>query len=149
MKQSLQEKKMKRISELLYMNLSYISGKREAGPNGAKEEFLKISAAFLRQLGKDVGFTEMKINKNPAGIACSGEISIYGMWTKGNGVFFEISQNVCNGRRLLYREIESLNDYKGKANKWLPLDLFEKTDYDGLCGLFKELIQKEEMKNAA
>ena len=54
MKMNLQEKKMKRIAELLSGNLSYIAGENENGVNGEKAEFLRTSAAFLRKLGKEV-----------------------------------------------------------------------------------------------
>ena len=55
MKTGLQQKKMGEIYSLLLWDLGYIAGDKENGPNGRKKEFLKKSAAFLRQLGKDIG----------------------------------------------------------------------------------------------
>ena len=95
MKMNLQEKKMKRIAELLSGNLSYIAGENENGVNGEKAEFLRTSAAFLRKLGKDLGFTESRVHTNPAGIAVSGSVLLYGMWGDGNGICFVLDQRQC------------------------------------------------------
>lgn len=136
MKKSLQEKKMKRIAELLSGNLSYIAGENENGVNGEKAEFLRTSAAFLRKLGKDLGFTESKVRTNPAGIAVSGSVSLYGMWGDGNGICFVLEQSAFSTPMLLYREIARINDYYGKQNLYLPLSDFAKADYTGLCRHF-------------
>ena len=136
MKKSLQEKKMKRISELLSGNLSYIAGENENGVNGEKAEFLRTSAAFLRKLGKDLGFTESKVRTNPAGIAVSGSVSLYGMWGAGNGICFVLEQSAFSTPMLLYREITRIDDYYGKQNLYLPLSDFAKADYAGLCRHF-------------
>lgn len=136
MKKSLQEKKMKRIAELLSGNLSYIAGENENGVNGEKAEFLRTSAAFLRKLGKDLGFTEYKVRTNPAGIAVSGSVSLYGMWGDGNGICFVLEQSAFSTPMLLYQEITRVDDYYGKQNLYLPLSDFAKADYAGLCRHF-------------
>ena len=136
MKKSLQEKKMEQIARLLSGNLSYIGGERESGPNGAKAEFLRTSAAFLRKLGKDLGFAEMKVSTNPAGIAVSGSVSLYGMWGDGNGLCFVLEQSAFRQQMLLYREISRLDDYRGKQNQYYMLSDFAKADYAGLCRCF-------------
>ncbi len=133
MKKSLQEKKMEQIARLLSGNLSYIGGERESGPNGAKAEFLRTSAAFLRKLGKDLGVAEMKVSTNPAGIAVSGSVSLYGMWGDGNGLYFVLEQSAFLRQTLLYREIVRLDDYRGKQNLYIMLSDFAKADYAGLC----------------
>lgn len=148
MKLSTQQKKMGEIYGLLSQDLGYIYGERESGPNGAKKDFLRKSAAFLRQLGKDLGFTDMKVNTNPAGIAVSGEIALYGVWSDGNGVFFEITQSVFRAD-LLYREIQNLKDCKGGQNQWLRISIFEDMDYRGLCDTFLELKHEGVKQNAA
>jgi len=144
-----QQKKMKEIYDLLSQDLSYIYGERESGPNGAKKEFLRKAAAFLHRLGKDLTFTEMRVCTNKAGIACSGEVTLYGIWSKNNGMFFEITQSLLRANDLLYREIESLNDYKGGQNKWLSISMFRDMDYSGLCAVLLELKKEEEGQDAA
>ena len=143
MKKSLQETKMKRIAELLSGNLSYIAGENENGVNGEKKEFLRTSAAFLRKLGKDLGFTESKVRTNPAGIAVSGSVSLYGMWGDGNGIYFVLDQSAFSVPMLLYREITHVDDYYGKQNLYYPLSDFAKADYAGLCRYFLTFRRQE------
>lgn len=149
MKLSLQQKKMKEIYELLSQNLSYIFGERESGPNGAKQVFLRKSAAFLRQLGKDLEFSEMMVNTNPAGIAVSGEVALYGMWGEDNGVYFRITQSAFLTNLQLYREIKSLKDYTGGCNQWMSDVLFREMDYRRLCDTLLEFKRKGAEENAA
>ena len=143
MKKSLQETKMKRIAELLSGNLSYIAGENENGVNGEKAEFLRTSAAFLRKLGKDLGFTESRVHTNPAGIAVSGSVLLYGMWGDGNGICFVLDQSAFATPMLLYREIDRIDDYYGRQNQYLPLSDFAKADYAGLCRYFLTFRRQE------
>ena len=143
MKMNLQEKKMKRIAELLSGNLSYIAGENENGVNGEKAEFLRTSAAFLRKLGKDLGFTESRVHTNPAGIAVSGSVLLYGMWGDGNGICFVLDQSAFATPMLLYREIDRIDDYYGRQNQYLPLSDFAKADYAGLCRHFLTFRRQE------
>ncbi len=125
-----QKDNMNAIYSLVSGDLGYIYSERESGPNGAKKAFLTKSAAFLRALGKDLRFTEMRVNTNPGGIAVSGEVSLYGMWSEGNGLYFKINQplSMQNGS-FLYRHIGHLKDYRGGPNNYLPCGIFESADY--------------------
>jgi hypothetical protein len=145
-----QKKNMLDIHRLISRDLGYLPGDRECGPNGAKRIFLTNSAAFLRALGKDLSFTEMKVATNPAGIAVSGDVSLYGMWGESNGLCLYISQPVINPPAFLYRSISSLKDYRGGANQWVSCSLFEAQDYDGLINTLLSLkTQMEELRYAA
>ncbi len=117
MKLNAQEKKMSEIYNLLQQDLGYVFGDKESGPNGIKKDFLRKSAAFLRQLGKDLSFNQMNVSTGAGGIAVSGEVSLYGMWGEGNGLFFEITQSRMYSLGLLYREISHIRDYKGGYNQ--------------------------------
>ncbi len=134
-----QKKNMQTIHRLVSRNLGYIYGENESGPNGAKKDFLTKSAAFLRALGKDLGFTEMKVTTNPGGIAVSGEVSLYGMWGEGNGLFLQLFQSVTQRKAFLYRRIAHMKDYSGGENQWLPYDLFEVGDHYGLIDALQAL----------
>ena len=103
-----QKKNMKTIHGLVSQNLGYIFGERESGPNGAKKQFHTKSAAFLRALGRDLGFQDYKVTNNYGGIAVSGEITLMGMWSEGNGLYLQLSQRekpVASGRYVRFREI--------------------------------------------
>jgi hypothetical protein len=129
-----QKKLMKAIAELLSQDLGYIYGS-DGGekPSGAKKKFLSSSAVFLRTLGKDLGFTEMRILKNPSGIACSGSVSLYGMWERENGACFVLSELVRPFNSLMYRGIRHIKDYCGDSNRWMKIEVFEEQDYERLC----------------
>ncbi len=119
-----QKKNMQTIYGLVSQNLSYIYGEKESGPNGAKKQFHSKSAAFLRALGKDLGFQTCKVTNNHGGIAVSGEITLMGMWDGGDGLYFQISQSAVGMGAFLYRSISHMKDYSGGVNRWLSYDLF-------------------------
>jgi len=134
-KESSQEKLMGEISNLLSQDLGYIFGEKELGPNGNKKIFLDKSARFLRQLAKDLDFSESKVSKNIAGIACSGEVYMYGMWSEDNGIMFVLEQAFNLNNRLLYRSIYNINDRGSKhgRNQFIDHEVFLNKDYSGLC----------------
>ncbi|GHU93039.1 hypothetical protein FACS1894208_01670 [Clostridia bacterium] len=143
MKKTNQQIKMARIAELLNGNLSYIHGERENGVNGEKKEFMDKSAAFLRTLGKDLGFTEMKVTKNPGGIAVSGDVTLMGMWNDGNGLYFNLSQSYLHGNPQLYRVITNMRDFHGDRNRWLPMSVMLEQDYEGMLDILLTLKASE------
>lgn len=142
---------MKTIHGLVSQNLGYIFGERESGPNGAKKQFHTKSAAFLRALGKDLGFRECKVMNNYGGIAVSGEVTLMGMWSERNGLYVQLSQSSMGWQSFLYRQISHMKDYTGGRNQWLPADMFASGKYaelvDTLLALRKPL--KEEAGYAA
>jgi hypothetical protein len=134
-----QQANMKTIHSLVSLDLGYIYGERERGPNGAKKQFHSKSAAFLRALGNDLGLKEFKVTSNPGGIAVSGEITLMGMWGEGNGLYLQIFQSVTNMRYFLYRTIRNMKDYSGGANQWLHLNLFAEGNYEHLISILLKL----------
>ena len=127
-----QKGNMKAIFNLVSQDLGYIYGERESGPNGAKKVFHTKSKAFLRALGKDLGFREFKVTNNYAGIAVSGEITLMGMWNDTDGLYLQLSQSVTHRQDFLYRSISHMKDYRGGQNQWLSSLLFAKGDYEEL-----------------
>ena len=145
-----QKKNMQVISNLIYKDLGYIYGNRENEPSGAKKEFLSKSATFLRAIGKDLHFTEMKVTTNSGGIAVSGDVSLYGMWGDGNGMFLQISQSAPNSQSFLYRHITGMKDYSGGHNQWIPYELFANRDYEKLIVILLKLkIRSEAVSSVA
>jgi len=148
-----QQANMKAIYSLVSQNLSYIHGESETGPNGAKKQFHTKSAAFLRALGRDLGLKEFTVSKNYGGIAESGEITLMGLWSEGNGVYFQLSQSVAGRNDFLYRHIAHTEDYSGGSNQWLNCDLFKDGDneavLDTLLALRKSTDTEAVSRNAA
>ena len=125
-----QKKNMQAIAQLVSQNLGYVYGRRESGPNGAKKQFHIKSKAFLRALGKDLGFKDFKVTNNVGGIAVSGEITLMGMWTDTCGLYVQLFQSVTHHNDFLYRYIKHMKDYSGGYNQWLPCSLFAEGDYE-------------------
>jgi hypothetical protein len=144
-----QQANMKTIHALVSQDLGYIYGARESGPNGAKKQFHTKSAAFLRALGNDLGFTEFKVTNNHGGIAVSGEITLMGMWGEGNGLYFQMFRSVTNRREFLYRTIKNMKDFSGGYNQWLPCSLFESGDYERLVAALSKLRADTEVEKRA
>ena len=93
------------------------------------------STAFLRTLGKDLGFVDFKVTNNYGGIAVSGEITLMGMWNDNNGLYLQLFQSVTHRRDFLYRHISHMKDYTGGPNQWIPCSLFADGDYESLLNI--------------
>ncbi|MEG1525746.1 MAG: hypothetical protein RR475_12135 [Clostridia bacterium] len=134
-----QETNMRRLSELLSHELSYVFGENESGPNGAKKTFLHVGKTFLRALGKDLGLRDVKVHSNAGGIAVSGECWLYGLWDNG-GICVCISQPVCGRENvILYRAIRDLRDFKGSYNRYFQLHDLKTLSYETLLSRFTTL----------
>ena len=127
---------MKRLGNLLSQDLSYIYGERESGPNGAKKDFLHKGAVFFRALAKDLGFTQSKVYSEKAGIACSGEIYLYGIWGEGNGLFIELSQMHIKDYCVMYRTVTAIKGGKHGNNQFISKSVLQKGDYASLLYTF-------------
>ena len=137
-----QQANMKIIYSLVSQDLGYIHGEKESGPNGAKKVYLSKSAAFLRALGKDLGFEDFIVTANPGGIAVSGEITLMGMWSEGNGLYFQINQPWQPFGGFLYRSIKNMKDYTGGYNQWLACNLFANGEYERLINILLDLKER-------
>jgi hypothetical protein len=134
-----QKKNMLTIHNLVSQPLCYIFGEHETKANGAKKQFLIKSAVFLRALGNDLGFEEYRVKSNPSGIAVSGEITLMGMWGKGNGLYMQIFQSETKRREFLYRSIKHMLDYSGGLNHWIPYSIFQNGEYENLVYMLLDL----------
>lgn len=144
-----QEILMHRLGELLSHDLGYIFGERESGPNGEKKEFLDKGKRFLSQLGRDLGFTQMNVSKNPAGIAVSGEVSLMGMWTPGNGLYVNLSEPAFSRCCVLYRNVKHMKDFTGGSNHFLTTSDLKTFSYDDLLKILSTMNHSEEVRHAA
>jgi len=134
---------MKALASLLSNDLGYIYGDRESSPNGEKKVFLSRGGAFLRALGKDLGFEVCKVHTNKAGIAVSGEVYLDGMWDT-NGLHLSLEQGFGQNV-ILYRTITGFNSNLSGINRYITLSELHRADYAGL--VLKLLDLKENDKN--
>jgi hypothetical protein len=140
-----QQAHMKTIYSLVSQDLGYIYGEHECDPNGAKKQFLTKSAAFLKALGNDLGLNVFKVTTNPGGIAVSGEVTLIGLWSDDNGLYFQLNQPLQPFNSFLYRTVKHMKDYNGGNNRWLPDSLFGLGDYERLVGTLTELREVERL----
>lgn len=144
-----QQSNMKRLAQLLSKPLGYICGERESGPNGAKAEFHAKGRAFLRALTKDLELREYKVHSNYAGIAVSGEVYLYGMWSDGNGLMVYLEQPCVGSDVVLYRSIGSMGDHTGGGNHFISLSALRSGDYRMLVSRLLRLRQEDGYARAA
>lgn len=139
-----QEKNMQYLAKLLSQDLSYIYGERESGPNGAKKEFLSKGRTFLRALAKDLGFQKSRVSSNTAGIACSGEVYLFGMWGDENGLFLTLEQMQGLDACILYRTITDINSSTSghSGNNYISLREFSTCGYEALCAKLRGMKQE-------
>lgn len=142
-----QQLNMSRLSQLLSKPLGYIFGDRESGPNGAKAEFHAKGRVFLRALSKDLGLREYKVKSNYGGIAVSGEVYLYGMWSEGNGLMVCLEEPCLGDDVLLYRSVQGMNDHRGGRNHFIGLSELRNEDYHALQRRLLRL--RQEVSHAA
>ena len=144
-----QQGNMRRLHDLLSQDLSYIHGEREHGPSGAKKTFLHVGKVFLRALAKDLGLRDAVVRSNAAGIAVSGECTLYGMWEE-SGIYICLSQFAAGSENvLLYRTIRNLKDSRGGYNNWICLGEWEGMSYEQLLERLSALRKERAYVQAA
>jgi len=130
--------------------LGYISGEQENGPNEEKKQFLSTGRRFLSALGRDLGFSTQKVITNKAGIACSGEIYLRGIWDDvGTGIKIELTQNFLSGRCIHYTPITSMEDRTGGYKYSCSLEEFQSAQYGVFLLKFLDLKENRYDQNAA
>ena len=144
-----QQANMKRLAFLLSKPLGYIYGKRESGPNGEKAEFHAKGRAFLRALAKDLELRDYRVHSNYAGIAVSGEVCLYGMWSDGNGLMLWLEQSSIGSEVAVYRSIKNMKDSTGGRNHFISLSALRSEDYHLLISRLLRLRQEDAHGRAA
>lgn len=85
-----------------------------------KEEFIKLSKAYLRMISKELGLSkgEFEIRVNRGGAAVSGEITLH-----SDTLYVQFSQS-CLGTDFgfMYRSCKGRKDYTGGTNRWMKWD---------------------------
>lgn len=144
-----QQNNMRRLCGLFSRDLGYLHGERENGPNGDKKTFLHVGKVFLRALAKDLGLRDAVVRSNAAGIAVSGECTLYGMWEE-SGIYICLSQFAAGSENvLLYRTIRNLKDSRGGYNNWICLGEWEGMSYEQLLERLSALRKERAYVQAA
>ena len=83
-----------------------------------KKIFRKIGLKAMRELAELLELEEYDINFNPAGIACSGDLRLIGIWSEGNGIYVSMNKDFPNTLwgQVLYRTVEHMEDWTGGPN---------------------------------
>ena len=108
----------KYLNQLAFMMLS----KEEAQYNPAfKEKFKRVGKKAMVELALLLDLNEFKYDFNPGGIAVSGDLTLMGMWSEGNGIYVSMNKDFPNKPwgDVLFRSIKHMKDYSGGTNQWL------------------------------
>ena len=85
-----------------------------------KKEFKLAATGFLKELAKNLNFTEVKVSFNPGGVAVSGDATLMGMYNENEGVYISFNSDGLDGA-IMFRPIKSMKDYRGGNNVWFNL----------------------------
>lgn len=114
----------KYLKQLAFMMLS----KEEAHYNAPfKEQFKKVGTKAMRELAELLDLREIDIHFNPGGIAVSGDLTLMGMWSDGNGIYISMNKDFPNKPwgDVLYRTIKHMKDYTGGSNNYFEFALLQ------------------------
>ena len=93
-----------------------------------KKIFGKIGLKAMRELAELLELEEYDVNFNPAGIACSGDLRLIGMWSEGNGIYVSMNKDFPNSLwgQVLYRTVKHMKDWTGGSNNYVHFDTLGK-----------------------
>ena len=144
-----QSANMTKLHNLLKNDLGYIRGGFESAPGGDKKKFHTTGRAFLSTLGKDLAFQEFKVTKNYAGIAVSGEVTLMGIWSEGNGLYIQLREDLMFNTCIIYRSIRHMKDFSGGKNNYISMSDMMEGEYDRLLSKFLKFKEAGYESNAA
>ena len=114
----------KYLNQLAFMML----GKEEAQYNAPfKEQFKKVGVKAMRELAKLLDLPEIDIHFNRGGIAVSGDLTLIGMWSDGNGIYISMNKDFPDRPwgGVLYRTVKHMKDYTGGSNNYFEFALLQ------------------------
>lgn len=90
-----------------------------------KERFREIGIKAMEELARILELKEYRVSFNPGGIAVSGDLTLMGMWTEGNGVYISMNKDFPGKPYgdVLYRQIKHMADYTGGPNNYFKFEL--------------------------
>ena len=119
---------MKNLRQLVYLMMSDEEGRYN---EEFKERFKAVGRKAMRELAtllelNEIGY-EIDIHFNPGGIAVSGDLTLMGMWSEGNGVYITMNKDFPNTPwgQVLFRSIKHMKDYTGGPNNYFEFALLD------------------------
>lgn len=109
------------------MQLAFLMTNDE--PGRYNEEFKKklksVGIRAMRELAELLELKEFDVNFNPAGIACSGDLRLIGMWENGNGIYVMMNKDFPDrpSGDVLYRTVRHMKDWTGGGNNYFEFAL--------------------------
>jgi len=139
------------LTELAYQAKKFSGAFSYAG-DAWKYDWLLTGTSVLRALGKELGFSEMRVYKTKGGPGVTGESNLMGMWyhrdigiyvtTNALGGLYYDMDSRSDGPYFMWRTIKHMKDYGGRSiNQWEPYDSFE--NLDSLVELFNKVGVRE------
>jgi hypothetical protein len=103
-----------------------------------KKRFRTAGMKAMKELALLLDLEEIDIHFNPAGIACSGDLRLMGMWKDGVGIYVTMNKDFPNAPwgQILYRTIKDMKDYTGGSNNFFKFSMLQFPDH------MKEEIEK-------
>lgn len=99
-----------------------------------KKSMHRAAAAYLRELASALGFdkSQYDVRSNPAGIACSGEITLH-----TDSLYVQINESFSERGKLqlLIRGCKSRRDYAGMHNNFANFRIGNAKEVIGVCML--------------
>ncbi len=115
---------MKNLARLKRLMMSKESGSYN---EDFKKRFRSIGKQAMKELALILELKEFDINFNPGGIAVSGDLTLMGMWSEGNGVYISTNKNFPDTPwvDVLYRHIRHMRDFTGGSNNYFKFSLLD------------------------
>ena len=123
----------KRLARYMQSNVK-VTGPMRTGEYGdatEKRRFRTIGLGAMKQLAKDLGMREFRVDFNPGGPAVSGDVHLYGMFNNKIGLNMFFSKDPWGHTHfgdITYRTIKHMKDYTGGRNQWMHSSEFNNPD---------------------
>jgi hypothetical protein len=107
-----------------------------------KRRFCRTGKKAMRELASVLELKEFDVRFNHAGPACSGDLTLMGMWSEGNGIYITMNKDQFHSNpqyNILYRTITNMKDYTGGCNRYTQFQIL--TDNDKMLRTFLSLNQ--------
>jgi hypothetical protein len=113
---------MKNLRELAFLMTNGEEGRYN---EEFKKKFKTVGLKAMKELACLLELKEFDVHFNPAGIACSGDLTLIGMWEEGKGIYITMNKDFPNKPwgDVLYRTVKHMKDWTGGGNNYFEFDL--------------------------
>ena len=96
-----------------------------------KVRFCRTGKKAMRELAVMLRLTKVDVHFNHAGPACSGDLTLMGMWSEGNGIYITMNKDQFHSNpqfNVLYRTITNMRDFTGGTNRYFTFETLANHD---------------------